>query len=57
MKFSKIIDKMVTIGHNVFQSKEFCSSLFHVIFNLNENDMEYDGLEFNKIDNCSGFIN
>jgi len=19
--------------------------------------MEYDGLEFNKIDNCSGFIN
>lgn len=53
MKLSKIIGKMVTIGHKVFQLKEFCSSFFHIVFNLNENYMEYDGLKSNKMDNCS----
>ena len=46
---------MVTIGHKVFQLEEFCSSLFHIIFNLNENHKEYDGLESNKMENCSSF--
>lgn len=57
MKLSKIIGKMVTIGHKVFQLKEFCSSFFHIVFNLNENYMEYDGLKSNKMDNCSGSTN
>ena len=55
MKLSKIIGKMVTIGHKVFQLKGFRSSFFHIIFNLNENHKEYDGLEFNKMENCSSF--
>ena len=48
---------MVTIGHKVFQLEEFCSSLFHIIFNLNENYMEYDGLESNDMEYCSSFTN
>lgn len=48
MKFSKIIDKMVTIGDKVFQLQEFCSSFFHIICNLNKNYMEYYGLKSNE---------
>ena len=42
---------MVTIGHKVFQLEEFCSSLFHIIFNLNENISLLDTLLTTKICN------
>lgn len=57
MKLSKIIGKMVTIGHKVFQLKELCSSFFYIIYNSIKNHMEYDGLESNEMENCSSFTN
>lgn len=57
MEFSKIIGKMVTIGHKVFQLKEFSSIFFHIIFNLSENRMEYCGLKSNEMENCSSSTN
>lgn len=48
---------MVTIGHKVFQLKEFYSIFFHIICNLNKNCMEYDGLEFNSVEDSSGSTN